>query len=178
MGYGFAVFSVLNNPSSFGERLFDFFAVYLNSLSGAFWLIVPSGNVSIFHAAMFLVLVFVLGILLDVFFLSKTSKYNSRKMQEEKNASLKNKITQKQPNRELFIRLYVFWRIFLPDLFIASILMARYTRIDFTKKELYRIAAIVHGIRMGLFVGIIFVVYLVYGIFAFPQLNFPAPSFL
>lgn len=82
------------------------------------------------------------AIILDYLTLSEISTYNKRKNVEN-------------PNNTFFSYFFVTWRIFLPDIFIASSIAALASRMTLTKKQILTRVLLVQILRIALIILII-----------------------
>ena len=57
-----------------------------------------------------------------------------------KNKTFLQENPEKLPKNKIFIIFFLFWRIFLPDIFVASSLSAHYSRMTLNKKQIFLIS--------------------------------------
>lgn len=102
------------------------------------------GDSSLFDTSKMIFTVSVIfGVLLDFLILSSIASKNQKFLQNNPEKSAKN------PH---FIIFFIFWRIFLPDIFVASSLSAHYSRMTLNKKQIFLISFWVQLIRISMLV--------------------------
>lgn len=122
------------------EGIWHFVLTILTSLSWGGWIWLLSFSTPPFWIIIVsLVCIFCISVILDSVILANISEKNSKK------------ISSKHYNR-IFIILYAFWRIFLPDFFIFSSLIAFATNMDLPKEKIWKLNICIQCIRVFLFI--------------------------
>ena len=110
------------------------------------------GDSSLFDTAKIIFTVSVIfGVLLDFLILSRISSKNKKLLQNNPEKSAKN---------SHFIIFFIFWRIFLLDIFIVSSLSAHYFRMNLNKKQIFLILLCAQSVRIAILAIIYFGIYI------------------
>ena len=110
------------------------------------------GDSSLFDTSKIIFTVSVIfGVLLDFLILSRISSKNKKLLQNNPEKSAKN---------SHFIIFFIFWRIFLPDIFIVSSLSAHYFRMNLNKKQIFLILLCAQSVRIAILAIIYFGIYI------------------
>lgn len=110
------------------------------------------GDSSLFDTSKIIFTVSVIfGVLLDFLILSRISSKNKKLLQNNPEKSAKN---------SHFIIFFIFWRIFLLDIFIVSSLSAHYFRMNLNKKQIFLILLCAQSVRIAILAIIYFGIYI------------------